>query len=504
MKRSPWHPVSRLLSTSHVALLLVLALITSMAVWVPGTLAQEESPTVTGVPDPTLRFVHASPDAPAVNVLIDGQPIAEGVAFGTATEYAALSPGDHQLQVVPGDGGSPIVDQTISLGGWASYILAATGEMADLQLQFNEVDVSQTAPGQARLRILNAVPDAQTVGLGVAGSEELMVDGATFGAVSDYQNVTPGTYDLELRASDTDETLLLAPGVRIDPGQVYDVVALGQVAEGTIQILPLITPVASACGETLGIGQATDTCLQVIHAVPDAGPIDVYVGDAPIVEALEYGQASDFAATANGQQQLRVVPAGAAVDQAIIDMTQDWTAGSAAQVTVSGLGDDLQATIAGVDLRRLPENQARVRVNHASPDLDAIDVAIAAGPTPFEGIGFRSQSGYVVFDAGTYSFQLRQSGEETLLLEALDVPIEAGMVYDIFAIGQSVDGTLQMMILAATADVLAGQSATPIAGTPVAATAATPAGLVTPVVSVGSTPVVETPGAATPAATPAS
>ncbi|MBW3632820.1 MAG: DUF4397 domain-containing protein [Chloroflexi bacterium] len=183
-------------------------------------------------------------------------------------------------------------------------------------------------------------------------------------------------------------------------------------------------------------------------------------------------------------------------------MTQGLAAGSAAEIIVSGLADDLQATIAGVDLRALPENQGRVRVVHASPDLDAIDVAVAAGPTPFQGIAFRSHSGYVVFDAGSYSFQLRESGSNTLLLEALDVPIEPGMVYDIVAIGQSENGTLQMMILNATAGVLAGPSATPIAAT--AAGAATPATEATPVVAVGSTPVVEAPGAATPAATPTS
>jgi hypothetical protein len=271
---------------------------------------------------------------------------------------------------------------------------------------------------------------------------------------------------------------------------------------GPSRLLPLITPVATACGESLGIGQATDSCLRVINAAPDAGPIDVYVGDAPIVEGLEYGQSSDFTATANGQQQLRVASAGDPVDQAIIDMTQDWSAGSAAQITVSGLADDLQATIAGVDLRSLPENQARVRVTHASPDLEAIDVAIAAGPTPFQNVAFRSQSGYVVFDAGSYTFQLRLNGQNTLLLEAIDVPIEPGMVYDIVVIGQSENGTLQMMILNANAGVLAGLPATPIAGTPVGA--ATPAAEATPVVAVGSTPVVETPGAATPAATPTS
>jgi hypothetical protein len=38
---------------------------------------------------------------------------------------------------------------------------------------------------------------------------------------------------------------------------------------------------------------------------------------------------------------LRVVPAGAPVDQAVIDMTQGLTAGSAGEIIVTGLADDL-------------------------------------------------------------------------------------------------------------------------------------------------------------------
>jgi hypothetical protein len=502
MKQFPKYPVSRLLSPGSGVLLLVFGLIAAMAVSAPWTLAQEATPTVAGVPDPTVRVVHASPDAPAVNILVDGQPLAEGVAFGSASEYAALSPGDHQVQVVPTDGGAPVIDQTVTFDGWTSNILAVVGQLANIQLQTNTVDITETEAGQARFRIVNAVPDAPSITLGVSGTDDPLVDGVQFPNASDYQNINPGTYDLDVRNADSGETLLAAPGVQVEAGQVYDLFALGQAGNGSAQLLPLVTPVATACSMTLGVGQATDSCLRVIHAAPDAGPVDVYIGEAPIAQGLEFGSASTFGAAPNGEQQLRVVPAGAPVDQAIIDMTQGLTAGSAAQIVVSGLADDVQATIAGVDLRALPQNQARVRVVHASPDLDPIDVALAGGPTPFEGIGFRSQSGYVVFDAGTYGFQLRESGTETLLLEALDVPIEAGMVYDIVAIGQSENGTLQMMILNATAGVLAGPSATPIAATP--AGMATPAAEATPVLAVGSTPVVEVPGEATPAATPTS
>jgi hypothetical protein len=296
--------------------------------------------------------------------------------------------------------------------------------------------------------------------------------------------------------------LISIPALQLDAGQVYDLYAIGPAADQNVQVLPVITPVATPCGETLGIGEASDMCLRIVHAAPDAGPVDLYLGEALIAEGLEYGAVSEFTAVPNGQQQLRLVPAGAALDQAVIDTTQDFTAGGAFQVVVSGLADDLQATIAGVDLRALPESQARVRVVHASPDLEAVDVSIAGGATPFDAIDFRNQSGYVVFDAGTYSFQLRENGSDTLLLEALDVPIEASMVYDILVIGQSEDGTLQMAIVSAQAATLAGQEATPIAGTPAAA--ATPAASVTPVVAVGSTPVTQTPGEATPAGTPTS
>ena len=83
----------------------------------------------------------------------------------------------------------------------------------------------------------------------------------------------------------------------------------------------------------------------------------------------------------------------------------------------------------------LPDNQARVRVVHASPDTGPIDVAVAGGPTPFAGIDLGSQSGYVIFGTGTVRFQLRLSGSDTLLLSTPDIPIAPGMNYDLYVIG---------------------------------------------------------------------
>src|SRR4051812_48211976 len=51
------------------------------------------APSVIPMPDSNtalLRIVHASPDAPAVDILIDGAAVASGLAFGQAIDYKAL------------------------------------------------------------------------------------------------------------------------------------------------------------------------------------------------------------------------------------------------------------------------------------------------------------------------------------------------------------------------------------------------------------------------------
>jgi hypothetical protein len=245
-----------------------------------------------------------------------------------------------------------------------------------------------------------------------------------------------------------------------------------------------------ACGEVFGIGELTEACLRVVNAsTQDVGPVDVYVGEAIVVEELEYGQATEFTAIPSDAQQLRVVPAGTAVGEATVDFTEELTPGGAYQLTVSGLArEELSSWISGVDVSPTATDQARARVVHASPDLGAVDVAVAQGDVPFQGIEVGTQSGYVPFEAGDFIFQVRQTEEDTLLLATPEpVQLEEGMIYDLYVIGQSEAGTLELVVYA---------SEVGVAGN------ATPAGELTPVVAVGGTPIPVTPGAETPAPTP--
>ena len=490
----------------HALLALTLALVlTGLALLAPSTIAQDAPSGITGVTDPTVRIVHASPDAPSVSVLVDGQPAAQNVQFGAATEYVPLAPGDHQVQVVPAEGGDPIIDQTVTLAGGTAYILSVTGPAAEVQLQTHEVPLNPIESGQALMRVIHAAPEVGNVDVAVAGTEEPLVGGVGYPDSSDYQTVAPGTYDFEVRGTDTGEVLTTVTGFNVEAGQAYDVVALGQPGTQTINLLPLATRVSAPCSEVFGVGQQSDTCLRIVHAVPDAEAVDIYLGESPVAQGLAYGSATEFVAAPSGEQQIRIVPAGGTADQALFDTTQNLERGLAYQITATGrAAEGIQAPISGVDLSLLPQNQARVRVVHASPDTDQVNVSVvspAGTQTTFEGIEFGNQSGYVAFDAGSYGFQLRLTADNTLLVETPGVQLEPGMMYDIYAIGESDAGTLQLLVLAAQVGI---QQGTVAGATPVATPMVTPATEATPVIAAGSTPAVETPGAATPAATPTS
>ena len=45
-------------------------------------------------------LVHAAAGAPDVDVYVDGDVAVEGLAFGAASPYLGLAPGEHQVQVI--------------------------------------------------------------------------------------------------------------------------------------------------------------------------------------------------------------------------------------------------------------------------------------------------------------------------------------------------------------------------------------------------------------------
>jgi len=188
-----------------------------------------------------VRVVHASPDAPAVDVWVNGSVAFSNAPFKGITDYAALDAGSYQVQVTPTGASEPIViDATLDLAASTDYTVIAVGELANIEPLVLIDNNSAPAAGKAHVRFVHASPDAPAVDIAVTGGPVLFSN-IPFKGVGDYLPVDAGTYDLEARLAGTETVALSVPGVELKEGTVYTIFAMG-LAGGE----PALTAVASA------------------------------------------------------------------------------------------------------------------------------------------------------------------------------------------------------------------------------------------------------------------
>lgn len=179
--------------------------------------------------DANVRVLHASPDAPAVDVFVDGSEAISDLAFDDITEYVSLPAGDHSIQVFPAsaDGmGDPVIEADVTLMADTDYTIAAVGLLAGIEPLVLVDDSGAPAAGETNLRFVHASPDAPAVDIYAEGAG-VVVSSASFKDASGYLNLAAGSYNLEVRAAGTETVALDLPGIALEEGKVYTAFAVG-------------------------------------------------------------------------------------------------------------------------------------------------------------------------------------------------------------------------------------------------------------------------------------
>lgn len=185
-----------------------------------------------------VRVVHLSPDAPAVDVAVNGAVAVQGASYLDATGYLPVPAGEVRITVTPAGQTSPVViDATVNLGADASYTVAATGFLADIQPLLMLDDRSPS--GDAKVRFVHTSPDAPAVTVAVTDGPNIF-GGVAFRDVTNYAAVPGGAYDLEVRVAGTSTVALPLPGVDLMGGTNYTVFATGLASDGSLGALPLV------------------------------------------------------------------------------------------------------------------------------------------------------------------------------------------------------------------------------------------------------------------------
>lgn len=173
-----------------------------------------------------VRVLHTSPDAPAVDVYVNGQKAVSGLTFKETTDYLRLSPGQYTIEVYPaGDMSQPVLRERVALTRNTYYTAAATGKLANIMLTVF-VDKPYVNPNQSKVRVIHLSPDAPNVDIAVKDGDVLFKN-IPFGKATDYLTLSPMTVNLEVRIAGTNNVVLSIPQVQLQAGKTYTAVAVG-------------------------------------------------------------------------------------------------------------------------------------------------------------------------------------------------------------------------------------------------------------------------------------
>jgi Domain of unknown function (DUF4397) len=185
-----------------------------------------------------LRIFQASPDAPHVNILIDGASTASNIVYGNNTGYLSLKSGSRHVQAVPVNSSTPIFDQSISLTSSSNQTLLLTGAAASIKPVTLTDGGTTTTTGDGYVRVLNASStmgpaDVYIVpaGSSIAGVQPTSA-ALAFGKDTGYKLIAAGSFQVFLTAPGTTNAYVSTGPIDLTSGQNQTILALDGVSGG--------------------------------------------------------------------------------------------------------------------------------------------------------------------------------------------------------------------------------------------------------------------------------
>jgi len=179
------------------------------------------------VDEAEVMVVHASPDAPSVDLLINDVKVnTTPLTFPNNTGYLELPAGTQNVKVNAAGTSTTVINANLDLEADKDYSVFAINTLDNIEPLVLEDDLTDPANGMAHVRFVHLSPDAPAVDVAVQGGAVLFSNRA-FKSATDFTPVTAGTYTLEVRPAGTTTAVLTIPNVELRSGDIYTVFASG-------------------------------------------------------------------------------------------------------------------------------------------------------------------------------------------------------------------------------------------------------------------------------------
>lgn len=168
-----------------------------------------------------IRFLQASPDAPLMDLYINNKLIAANWGYQNFTDYLRAYPGLYRVELYKaGTKADPIYSAHLNLQSLLVYTAAFIGccGQNDMLLIPDSL-ASKTRPTGTWLRFINLIPLSPSLDIYLDGN--LIISRIAYEEISKYLPLATGTYTLDVRRSDTGETIIYHPQMELKAGNLY-------------------------------------------------------------------------------------------------------------------------------------------------------------------------------------------------------------------------------------------------------------------------------------------
>lgn len=399
-------------------------------------------PDVTVPPPASLEVLHASQDAPAVNILVEDNAVASNLDFGASANVTVTS-GSFDIQVdgiLPTTTTTVIGPATLDVAGDDRVTVIAAGPVATIEPLILIEPQAEVAAGDVRVRVVHAASTAPMVDVYVNAPGTDITTVAPLGTFEFRGTLGPvtvpaGDYQIVVTVAGDPAAVAFDSGsVGLAGGSDLVVAAIANVATGAAAVeLAVLTGTGSL--NILDVNATAD--VRVVHASPDAPAVDVVAADnfaAPAVSNLAFPEVTPYLNLAPGDLNVKVVPTGVTTP-VVIDADLSLVAGTATTVMAVNTLAEIEPLLLSDNLRRIG-TEAQVRIVHASPSAGEVDIYVVAPGASidavdpnFSAVPFLADTGYVSLDAGDYDVVVTPTGTKTPAIGPATITVAAGGIY---------------------------------------------------------------------------
>ncbi|MBF7073045.1 DUF4397 domain-containing protein [Glaciecola sp. MH2013] len=411
-----------------------------------------------------IRVVHASPDAPSVDIIVGGTALASksDLDYQDASAWFPILSNTYDIAVeanLPGDDAN-VLSLSATLEGDQTYSVLAIGSVAEGTLETLIVQNAFTAvsAGSVRAQVVHAAPMAPEVDVYVTApntdiSSEQPLATLAYKDFTGQVEVPAGDYQIRITPAGSTTVVFDSGSLSLDAGADLLISATQNVVTGDS---PVSLVVATGAGSATIIDAASPASLRVVHGVADAPAVDIIANNAlTLVDGAPFLAATGYLDVA---ADTYLIDVAADADNSVV-VIDDAEVTLEAGVFYTAIANNNLANIdldLIVDTPRSIATAAQVRIFHASQATPAVDIYVTADgmiddvSPAFAGVeymeGTLSETGYVQLPAGDYVVSVTLAGSKDAAIETGTLSLEAGGIYTAFAVDGSEEGDAPQLI----------------------------------------------------------